>query len=679
MGVRCYINNKPRELISARVERNGTRAIDSSTFTFSRAVPVTKGDSITYLQDPTNIKYLVGVWNFSDNTRDESGYDLDGLETTADETDATYEKGCDGRVIRLTTATKAVKISNDNHLDFSAQFDIILWVNKADWYQQNNASYCFGKGDSNNSIEIEHTTVTGSPSETHIKATIIKGGTTYTLEASTPINIISPNTRNSSGYHFISLKRDENDLVTLMVDGTIEDTETISGDIATGSTYLYLGADKSGGNIWNGYIAQCKIYSGSYLTDNDYITLRQTRRQPDTMKFGGTVWKIDEKPTHKIVHCKGFAKIIHDREINTGDATVTWTTSDSDINKNNYINKNGYEILTDLLSVLGTGIKVVDVHGNITASAYDYEEYTARGTLYENVLILTINGKSDSSFSIGARKILRLEDDDIDYYSGGTVSSKYSPITFKEGVIKVTNLGYDDTSTTTHVTAISKVEEYKKEQTKTYNDFDSSTHTEVIIQRKPIDVKVTHSINGEISWDISPSTNTQFKVETDNKKIILGAAANTSGTYTIEYTYENIYDTSALYTNSGGDQSTLGKISKTLYLPQIVKAGGTMNLQQFVTRYLAKFATLNRRVSVRIPTLVNHIRENYMVKVIDNNHDAGTTAIPLNLTIKSIVYYYPEGITEVNLGDHSLDSFDLDSALGGALHELRSNISKTQP
>jgi hypothetical protein len=170
-----------------------------------------------------------------------------------------------------------------------------------------------------------------------------------------------------------------------------------------------------------------------------------------------------------------------------------------------------------------------------------------------------------------------------------------------------------------------------------------------------------------------------FKVETDNRKIILGGAANTSGVYTIEYTYENIYDPTALYTASSGDISTLGRISKTLYLPQIVKAGSNMNLFQFVQRYLAKFSTLNRRVTVRVPTLVNHIRENYKVKVIDDKHNAGTTAIPLNISIRSMIYYYPEGITEVNLGDHSLDSFDLDSALGGALHELRSNISKTQP
>jgi hypothetical protein len=676
LGVRCYINNKPRELIAARVEKNGTRAIDSSTFTFSRSVAITKGDSITYLQDPTNIKYLVGVWNFFDNTRDESGYDLDGDESTY-ETDGTYHDGCDGRVIKLISSTKSIKISNDNHLDFSAQFDIVLWINKPDWSGQNNTSYCFGKGDSSNSIEIQHTTVSGSAS--NIKATIIKGGTTYTLEASTPTNILNSNTDNSSGYHFVRLKRDENDLVTLMVDGITEDTDTISGDIATGNTYLYLGADKSGSNIWNGYMAQCKIYSGSYLTNEDYIILRQTRRQPNTMKFGGTVWKIDEKPTHKIVHCKSFAKVLHDSEINTDDSTITWTSGDSDINKNNYLNKNGFEILTDLLYVMNTGIKTVDVHGNITGSNRDYEEYTARGTLYENILILTINGAGDSSFTISARKILRLEDDDIDYFSGGIVSNKYSPITFKEGVVNIINLGYDDSSTTTYVTAISKIEEYKKEQTKLYNDFDSVTHTEVILQRKPIDVKVTHATDGEISWNSSPSSNMFFKVETDNRKIILGGAANTSGVYTIEYTYENIYDPTALYTASSGDISTLGRISKTLYLPQIVKAGSNMNLFQFVQRYLAKFSTLNRRVTVRVPTLVNHIRENYKVKVIDDKHNAGTTAIPLNISIRSMIYYYPEGITEVNLGDHSLDSFDLDSALGGALHELRSNISKTQP
>ena len=46
--------------------------------------------------------------------------------------------------------------------------------------------------------------------------------------------------------------------------------------------------------------------------------------------------------------------------------------------------------------------------------------------------------------------------------------------------------------------------------------------------------------------------------------------------------------------------------------------------------------------------------------------------------IKSIKYYYPEGMTEVICGEHFLDSFDLNNAFGTALHELRSTISETE-
>ena len=31
---------------------------------FPRNVPVDKGDNISYMQDPVNIRYLAGMWNF---------------------------------------------------------------------------------------------------------------------------------------------------------------------------------------------------------------------------------------------------------------------------------------------------------------------------------------------------------------------------------------------------------------------------------------------------------------------------------------------------------------------------------------------------------------------------------------------------------------------------------------
>lgn len=88
----------------------------------------------------------------------------------------------------------------------------------------------------------------------------------------------------------------------------------------------------------------------------------------------------------------------------------------------------------------------------------NYTEYTARGTLFENLVILTINGTNDSSFSIDGRKVLRLEDDDIDFSSGNT----FSVIKFKQGDVQVQDLGLDDSNTVTSVTAIGNIPKLKR-------------------------------------------------------------------------------------------------------------------------------------------------------------------------------------------------------------------------
>ena len=42
--------------------------------------------------------------------------------------------------------------------------------------------------------------------------------------------------------------------------------------------------------------------------------------------------------------------------------------------------------------------------------------------------------------------------------------------------------------------------------------------------------------------------------------------------------------------------------------------------------------------------------------------------------VKNVKYYYPEGITEINCGEHFLDSFDLDAAFGSAISEVRTTL-----
>ena len=96
---------------------------------------------------------------------------------------------------------------------------------------------------------------------------------------------------------------------------------------------------------------------------------------------------------------------------------------------------------------------------------------------------------------------------------------------------------------------------------------------------------------------------------------------------------------------------------------------------------ISKLGDLERRVTITVPTLINHIRENYKVKVVDPDHAVGTedssgtnNDTPIQLSVKSMKFLYPEGITVINCGEHMFDSFDLDKAFSEAHGQQKSNI-----
>lgn len=95
------------------------------------------------------------------------------------------------------------------------------------------------------------------------------------------------------------------------------------------------------------------------------------------------------------------------------------------------------------------------------------------------------------------------------------------------------------------------------------------------------------------------------------------------------------------------------------------------------------FAKIERRISITVPHLVNNVRENYVVKVEAPQHGI-TSSTNLgdgdnSLTVKSLEYFYPEGRTIINLGEHQFDSFDLDKSFGEAISSQKANITRTMP
>ena len=701
--VKAVIDNKPVELISAHVQKNGTRAIDSGTFTVTRKSSVTKNSEVLYIQDVVNTKYLTGLWNFEYSTRDESGNNLDGEETDADKSEFTYVEDCEGVVIQGgSNFTKPPKIvdprassATDFTIDFSQQFDILALV-KGDSYPRDQKMGIFGKGNATNNIDLYFTSSIGGSSNSdpnYARADIKIGGTTVSLgygtsNASGTHQQLAESNQGGSGasasrayYFWVRLYRDENNLVKLTVNGNLEGSATITGD-PNNTDPIYLAADYAKANLMRNRLAQVRMYCGYHLSDGEYEDLIKARIPTEVCKFGGTVWKIDERPSHKIVHCKGFSDRLHNIEIKTGGVYPTWTTGDDDIFENEYKSKEGWEILADLLKVYK------DELGNLTYNVVEeskwdqsYSRYLATGSLFSNILLIGMNNNSSTSFKITGRGVLLLEEDDRDH----------KEIIFRQGAnARVKDFGFDDSNVITQLTLISDETPVKHTRNITSNDFSADgnyyTQTSNKLLGKPIDIEVikntSPSVNlNQLGEGATSIGSTHFRPNIQDKSITLASPLFTgSDGYTINYTYENLNDATKYYTIRSGSYSSLGLYSKTLHLPHY---RGTFGLTTVATRMFTLFAKIERRISITVPHLVNNVRENYVVKVEAPQHGI-TSSTNLgdgdnSLTVKSLEYFYPEGRTIINLGEHQFDSFDLDKSFGEAISSQKANITRTMP
>ena len=694
--VRLYIENKPVQLISSVVEKNGTRAVDAGRFVIPRKFSVNKGDQFQYLQDVISPKYLVGLWNMEHNTRDESGYNIDGDETTSAIHQGSFDDGADGYYYKNGSSGRCIKVAHNSHLDFSGQFDIILLLGNITGYPNSTTSYLFGKGTSTNSIELSTTSGSSNTTPMYLKLDMKIGGSTTSITGNIDVNRNNGNVNsgNMQNFRWIRIKRDSNNLVTLSVDNISHGTATIAGDCTT-TEPLYIAGNRSGTSIAddNFRFAQLRIYTGDSLTDDNYKILISSRRPTEVMKFGGTVWKIDEKSTHKVCYCKGLSDKLHNVEItNSGYTTFpTWTTGDSDIEKNHYYSKDGKDILEDLIKVYDLGINIATINDNLTTS---FSQYHAVGSLLSNIMLLIMCGSGDASFHITPRGTLLLEDDDV----------SHDKILFKQGAkARIHDFGVDDTNLITHLTLLADTSPIEGVLNNTVGDWSSTLtsgegyeQTANLMRGKPITIQVTDpngvelerkgaSDNEPIWSKISGApSSTQFKVDFYSKKIWLGARV--SGTYIIKYTYIDAFNSNKQYSVKSSTFVTEGMYSKTMHVPQL--AGGT-SLATPATRIFNRFSTSNRRVTITVPTLINHIRENYEVEVEDPDHgvsenanstyttEYGRTTKPISLSVKSIIYYYPEGKTVINCGEHMFDSYDLDKAFGESISTQKANIVNT--
>jgi len=650
------------------------------------------------------------------NTRDESGHDLDGLETTSDIHNGEFPEGAGGYYFRpqLSGTRTPIKIldpkaadATKTTIDFSGQFDICILMRTSITGSpyDGNDEFFFSKGDSNNYIKIGHTVGNSSSDPFYLKCIFRVGGATpVTITGSTNMRHITGEVM--SGWNWVRIKRD-GDTVSFMLNNTVLGTATVAGNFGTDDP-IYIGGDIDGTNGSYTNIAQLRLYCGDILSDEDWDTLQSAKRGVQIMKFGGTVWKIDEKITHKICHCKGMSDKLHNLEISTGSGTssANWTTGDSGIQENFYFGKSGSQIIHDILKVFNTGLgNNLDLGFNVAEPNTNlndiYANYWAVGSLFSNVFLLTLStGTHDASFHITPRGTLLLEDNDQDHQD----------ILFRQGQrCRIRDLGFDDTSMVNRVHLISAGSPITHVLNNTGNSWSTTfttnhgyEQTSNPLHGQPfMDISVTDP-DGTPLTRVGAATNEpiiklstlatdedEFKLDWENKKIYLGNSGSSNSTngrpffvsgkfYNITYSYikrsastEWTDEFTSAISGYPATYNTLGAYSKTYYFPQFM---GTHSLAGVASSIFIKLGGMERRVTVEVPMLVNHIRENYKVKVLGLTHDVGSddtsetlTGTPISLTVKSIEFHYPVGKTIINCGEHMFDTFDMDKAFGEAI------------
>jgi hypothetical protein len=114
-------------------------------------------------------------------------------------------------------------------------------------------------------------------------------------------------------------------------------------------------------------------------------------------------------------------------------------------------------------------------------------------------------------------------------------------------------------------------------------------------------------------------------------------------------------------------------------LPQFTHRNDFNTWVQIYTGTNTTQGDVKERVTIKAPFLINSLRENHKIDVINvkkfTNDTNGTKS---DMIVKSIEWHYPEGKTIINCGEYDFDSFDYDKDTSESITGLTSTLTKTK-
>ena len=697
-------------VISSKVKREGRRAVDTAEIMVSGNFQSEQNYDLKYIQDIVDVENLSFIANYQQTARDEAGYDIWEHATNGS---VDYEKESvlkfrNRFVADFNGTSEYIEYTNPvtknpsptNVIDLSADFDIFVWFKLVSGQSSFTEGCIFSKwdnGGSGNGLELLYKIggFDGTPPSTDTKfiLRVRNNGTTASdITYSNPVI-------NGNGVHggfttwtLARVKRNAG-VISLQIGGTSTPIPLTQFATSNNSTSfdntqpMKFGVDyTSSAKFAKCRIAQTRIYTGGCLSDTDANTVFGAIPQFFTTKIRGRVWKIEDKLKNKMLYLRGTGKFFLETDVDsrtTSDGGI-WSSSQaswelSTRTGNFFQNQVVENIIHDMVRSADNDFRV---HTDLSIPSETIAKFVASGRLVQLIQLLNLMEQNNADFFTYPHKVLIIEDP-AKILTGQVFVHGENGVTIdadkKDNVSMINDITLIGANLPAHF-----VEPNLTGVTGTTHslDFRPIGATRVVKNSTQL---------SEVDSDEGTSIgSTEFKIDVENKTIKFGTALVSGDNVQIEYDREPANMISRKKNDASKTQ--YGTFAKILNVPQIrttASVGSSLGLNWLADRIISKNKDVEQSYTVRVPTLLNGIREgigiyianplkryNFTTRTLyDQKGDtiSGTTA---KLPIKAIEWRYPEAVTVMKVGQWEFDYYEILKQSENTLDSVGSTTTK---
>ena len=696
-------------VINSRVKREGRRAVDTAEILLSGDFTTEQNYDLKYIQDIADVNYLNFIVNYQQSPRDEAGYDIWEHATNGS---VTYVKEGSGvgkfrhrfvanfngtsNYIEYTnpvTAPLPVSSATPNVIDFSADFDIFVWFQRVSGESGDSEHCLFSKwdnGGSGNGLELFYKVGNFSTAGDQIVLRVRNNGNNSDIVSVNP----DPSSVHGSFtvWTLVRVKRVAG-VISISVGGTNTKkplTQHVTSNNSTSfdnTQPMKFGVDyTSSAKFAKCKIAQTRIYTGGVLSDTDAKIIQSSLPQFFTTKIRGRVWKVEDKLKNKKLYIRGTGKFFLETDVDSRTTSTggIWSSSQaswelSTRTENFFANQQAENIIHDMVRSADNDFRV---HTDLSIGSKYISKFVASGRLVQLIQLLNLMEDGDADFFTYPHKVLIVEDpakivtgqEFVHGENGTTIDADK-----KDNVSLINDITVIGANLPAHFVE---------------PNLTSVTGTTHSLDFRPIGatrvVKNSTQLSEVDSDEGTSIGSTEFKIDVENKTIKFGTALVSGDNVQIEYDREPANMISRKKNDASKTQ--YGTFAKILNVPQIrttASVGSSLGLNWLADRIISKNKDVEQSYTVRVPTLLNGIREgigiyianplkryNFTTRTLyDQKGDtiSGTTA---KLPIKAIEWRYPEAVTVMKVGQWEFDYYEILKQSENTLDSVGSTTTK---